>query len=244
MKLLQLKLDQIRTNGGTQIRATINRETVTEYAEAIEDGAEFPAVVVFWDRVAYWLADGFHRLFAHLEAGVKTITCDVREGTLRDALLFAVGANAEPRALKRSREDKWRAVEVLLADPEWSQWSSREIARRCSVSDRFVGIVRDELMRRAAEAAGASANVRRRPKPTAPRKFSRGGKVLSQAIKETPEDEIKRRDFGWAETVLTDVIARMAPHGADRTCKTVQRALDALRYDRLRLLPPEKPRAA
>src|SRR5262249_748690 len=30
-------------------------------------------------------------------------------------------------------------------DPEWSEWSSREIARRCGVSDKFVGRVRKRL---------------------------------------------------------------------------------------------------
>ena len=41
----RLPLAAIRTDGGTQPRAAINAETITEYAEAIQDGATFPALV-------------------------------------------------------------------------------------------------------------------------------------------------------------------------------------------------------
>jgi len=67
----------------------------------------------------------------------------VREGGRRYAILFAVGANAA-HGLKRSNRDKRTAV-LLLKDPEWSGWSDREIARRCTVSDRFVNGVRAAL---------------------------------------------------------------------------------------------------
>jgi hypothetical protein len=40
---------------------------------------------------------------------------------------------------------KRRAVSMLLQDPEWSQWSSREIARRAGVSHTFVESVRAKL---------------------------------------------------------------------------------------------------
>jgi len=33
----------------------------------------------------------------------------------------------------------------LLEDAEWGQWSDREIARRCGVSDPFVGKARSSL---------------------------------------------------------------------------------------------------
>jgi hypothetical protein len=40
--------------------------------------------------------------------------------------------------VRRTNEDKRRAVATLLNDPEWSQWSDREIGRRCGVRDRMV----------------------------------------------------------------------------------------------------------
>src|SRR5690606_22774478 len=59
------------------------------------------------------------------------------------AVLYAVGANAQ-HGLRRSKADKRRAVETLLLDSEWCQWSDREIARRCSVGHTLVANVRKE----------------------------------------------------------------------------------------------------
>lgn len=140
----KLKLSEIRVDGGTQSRAGVDQVTVDEYAAAMTDGADFPALVVFYDGSTYWLADGFHRFTAAKQAKLKNFACDVRQGTQRDAVLFSVGANAT-HGLRRTNADKRRAVEKLLTDAEWSLWSDREIARRCGVSNRFVSNLRDEL---------------------------------------------------------------------------------------------------
>ncbi len=42
-------------------------------------------------------------------------------------------------------EDKKRAVETMLRDNEWQQWSDREIARICKVSNMLVSKRRQEL---------------------------------------------------------------------------------------------------
>lgn len=140
----RVDLRQIRTDGGTQPRAGIDQETVADYAHELTEGAKFPPVTLFYDGSNYWLADGFHRVAAFKFAGKQRIDADVKQGTLRDAQLFAVGANAT-HGLRRSREDKRRAVTMLLEDEEWVQWSDREIARRCKVSNTFVGNMREEL---------------------------------------------------------------------------------------------------
>jgi hypothetical protein len=134
----------VRTDGGTQARAGLHEPTVTEYVEAMRAGEEFPAVVVFYDGTDYWLADGFHRQAATLYVGRDYIVADVRQGTKRDAVLYAVGANAR-HGLRRTDADKRRAVETLLRDDVWSKWSNREVARQCGVSKGFVGDVRAEL---------------------------------------------------------------------------------------------------
>ena len=71
-------------------------------------------------RSSYWLADGFHRYHAHKQAGLDDIRVDLRQGNLREAILYSVGANAH-HGLRRSNEDKRRAVLRLLEDPEWEQ---------------------------------------------------------------------------------------------------------------------------
>ncbi|MDR9404902.1 MAG: hypothetical protein RI580_15855 [Halothece sp. Uz-M2-17] len=70
----------------------------------------------------------------------------------RDAILHSVGANAT-HGLRRSNQDKRKAVVTLLQDNEWSQWSDafgsvfdlRAIARQCQVSTPLVGKIRQEL---------------------------------------------------------------------------------------------------
>ena len=85
----------------------------------------------------YWLADGFHRFYAAQGCERQEVECDVREGGLRDAILCSVGANAA-HGLRRTNEDKRRAVMKMLNDPEWAGWPGREIARRCGVAEGYV----------------------------------------------------------------------------------------------------------
>lgn len=131
----------IRVDGGTQSRASLYQNVVDDYASAIGDGAAFPAVVLFYDGKDHWLADGFHRYHAHVKLGLAEIDADVRQGTRRDAILYSVGAN-ESHGLRRTNEDKRRAVLTLLNDGEWVRWSDNEIARQCGVSQPFVSKLR------------------------------------------------------------------------------------------------------
>lgn len=140
----QLTVSAIRLDGGTQPRAQLNWVIISEYAESMQDGVEFPAVTVFYDGSDYWLADGFHRTHAAKQAELTTINADVRQGTRRDAVLYSVSANSQ-HGLRRTNEDKRRAVETLLRDDEWRKWSDNEVSRRCGVAVSFVGKVRKEL---------------------------------------------------------------------------------------------------
>jgi hypothetical protein len=117
---------------------------MAEFVEAMLLGADFPPVTVFKDGSTYWLADGFHRVSAAKQAGLETIRTEVREGILRDAILFAVGCN-DTHGLRRSNADKRKAVEMLLADEEWATKSDRWIAEKCLVSPTFVGSMRASI---------------------------------------------------------------------------------------------------
>lgn len=139
-----LDINHIRIDGGTQPRAELNHEVINDYAQQMQEDAHFPPVIVFYDGNDHWLADGFHRYHAEKQIGRWIIDAEVRQGTRRDAVLFSVGANAS-HGLRRTNADKRRAVETLLRDEEWSNWSNREIARKCSVSDIFVGKIRENL---------------------------------------------------------------------------------------------------
>lgn len=145
--MTELDVKLIKLDGGTQARAGTDRDTVNEYVEALRESDStwpFPPVIVYHDGNAYWLADGFHRITAARKHGRFVCEADIRQGTQRDAILHAAGANAE-HGLRRTPEDKKRAVRRLLEDAEWGKWSDREIARRCRVSPTFVGNIRKEL---------------------------------------------------------------------------------------------------
>jgi uncharacterized small protein (DUF1192 family) len=134
----------VRQDGGTQARAAMAQEAIDEYALAMSEGKEFPSITVFFDGKVYWLGDGFHRVAAHTKTfGIAPIRAEVQDGSQRDALLFAAGANSD-HGLRRTNADKRRAVSVLLNDAEWSQWSDREIARRVGVSNDFVSRMRKD----------------------------------------------------------------------------------------------------
>lgn len=141
-----IELSKIRIDGGTQPRAELNQATVDEYAEAIKTGAQLPPVTLFYDGAHYWLADGFHRYFGAKAAGRTTIHEDITPGTLREAILYSLSANSK-HGLRRSNADKRRAVQTLLDDPEWSKWSSNEIAKRCAVGDHLVAEMRKPSLR-------------------------------------------------------------------------------------------------
>lgn len=143
MQVTTLKLEQIDITGGTQPRAEINTDTVRDYADDMINGDKFQPVDVYFDGVVYWLADGFHRFHAARKAELSEIEATVYQGTLREAILHSVGANAK-HGLRRSNEDKRRSVKTLLEDEEWSQRSNRWIAEICGVSDRFVGNLRND----------------------------------------------------------------------------------------------------
>ena len=138
-----LKIDNIRLDGGTQPRSQIEDATVIRYAAAMKDGHVFPPVTIFHDGSDYWLADGFHRVRAAQHNGACEIESDVHQGTRRDAVLFSVSANIT-HGVPRTTGDTRRAVEVLLSDGEWSQWSNMEIARRCGCSESYVRSLRKD----------------------------------------------------------------------------------------------------
>lgn len=155
-----IELEKIRIDGGTQPRAELNQATVEEYAEAIKGGASLPPVTLFYDGAHYWLADGFHRYFGAKAAGRTTIYEDITPGTLRDAILYSLSANSK-HGLRRSNADKRRAVQTLLADAEWSKWSSHEIARRCAVGVDLVIAVRNSYLSETTDSAPQTITVTR-----------------------------------------------------------------------------------
>ena len=140
----QINIHIIRTDGDTQSRVRLNQEVVNEYAEHLKDGDVFPPMVVFHDGSDYWLADGFHRLFAMKANGVSSVEVDVRTGTVEDAQLYSFSANGK-RGLSNSPEDNRSIIIRMISHPKWGKWTNAEISRHVGVSAMTVGRIKHSL---------------------------------------------------------------------------------------------------
>jgi protein gp37 len=138
---VKLQLERITLDQDIQPREEIDHDVVSEYADDYKAGVAFPPVSVFHDGTTYWLSDGYHRYYGAREAGISAIEALVTKGGKREAMLQSVGCNAT-HGVRRTNDDKRRAVLRLLKDKEWARWSDREIAKRCAVSNHFVADVR------------------------------------------------------------------------------------------------------
>jgi hypothetical protein len=142
-RLVKLKLDSIRLDAGTQTRSRLDEMVVSDYAEAMIRGDRFPPVIVFKSNGEFIMADGFHRAKAARKARLTHILAELRKGTRRDALRFALGANHK-HGLRRSNLDKRRAVEIALT--EFENLSDHLLSEMCGVSQSFVTNVRQQLI--------------------------------------------------------------------------------------------------
>jgi len=203
-----LAVDGITTDG-TQSRAKISDDVVEEYAAAMREGTKLPPLDVFTDGKNYWLADGFHRFFAALRCEKATIRCHVRQGGKREALKYSLGANSN-HGLRRTNEDKRRAVELALSDEEWRKLSDRAIAEMCGVSNTFVGNVRESLEVVQVSTVDTSANV-----PNSLRR-GRDGKLQPGAKRKKASDGNsdalgKSTESAYDGAPTSEATARVAP---------------------------------
>jgi ParB-like chromosome segregation protein Spo0J len=143
---VELPIASIRLDRTIQQRAGgVSNAVLNDYALSIGEWIHRVPVTVYRDPSgACVLADGFHRVAAAKLAGLQHIHCTVLVGGYREALLFACGANATHGA-RRTAADKRRAVETLLHDAEWCQWSNRRIAEQIGVDHKTVGTIRAQL---------------------------------------------------------------------------------------------------
>jgi len=160
---MKLAIDQILISDKTRVRVRIDPKTVDEYAEAMKNGAIFPAVTVFAEPNSqrYYLADGETRILAKLKNGDLTVGVDVKEGDRHAAFEYALTANTA-HGMRRSSADKHHGVAMALADPHYDDWSLRQLAELCMVSHETVRNIKQESLSPDGEPGG---NVRPRKAP-------------------------------------------------------------------------------
>ncbi len=162
-----LPIASIRVDGGTQPRAVLDFDAIEDYAEAMTGGVKFPPVTVFYDGDSYWLADGFHRVKAAYAAGFDSVLCDVHQGTIEEAQWYSFSAN-RGNGLRRTTQDKQRAVKAALVHGRGTTLSDTQLARHIGVDQKTVTNWRRQLE--------ASQEI---PK-MATRAVTRGGKTYQQ----------------------------------------------------------------
>ena len=149
-----------------QPRAELDQDAIDDYALAFEEAdnrwpESMPPIHVFQDEGGVlWLADGWHRVHAAKKRGVETVVAMIHKGDRRAALIYSTGVNDE-HGLRRTNEDKRRAVTTLLKDEQWSKKSVREIASQCKVSRPLVESVKAEL-----DKEGSGSCYAEKPIPT------------------------------------------------------------------------------
>lgn len=161
-------LTAIQRDTSIQTRAEINMETVNSYAEAMTEGAKFPAVVLFGTKDKCWIGDGWHRVMAAEQIDALDIHAEVLPGGKDDALWYAMGAN-KAHGLPMKRGDVKRAVE--LAVKTWPNKSQQEIAEQVGCSVSYVnGVKKDKFTSEIIPPTRTDSMGRTRPTTYATRK--------------------------------------------------------------------------
>jgi hypothetical protein len=146
MPIKMLKVIDLEKPGLSQSRVAADSETIAKYKAAWEAGVtDFPEIVVYQDGEKYHIADGFHRVQSLMLANLgkkvehRKIACEVRSGTLQDAIAYSLGANLR-HGLLPSIGDKKRAVLLYYGlNSEHCAQSNNTVSKACGCSHTFVG---------------------------------------------------------------------------------------------------------
>jgi hypothetical protein len=144
MKPTHISLNEIIIDDEIIARVELNEKYLAEIENDLKDGAKLPPVIVFSDKTDYYLVDGLHRYHAVKNQKQETIIAMIHKGDKRAAILFSCSVNSE-NGLRRTNDDKRKAVNKMLTDSEWSQWSDGVIAKHAGVTQPFVSRMRRDL---------------------------------------------------------------------------------------------------
>jgi hypothetical protein len=185
-------LSKIRRDCVPLSRVKLDESVIQEYAEAMEHKAQFPPITVFYDEIDYWCVDGFHRIAAALKKGETRISAIIKDGSLLQAQLYSFGVN-KTHGLRRTNEDKRKAVEGALEHDKGSGRTDSVIAEHCGVTHELVRTVRASL-----ESGGRICQVNER--------IGKDGKTYD--VSKTQEANKKRAKKTTTSTTTTTVTVK------------------------------------
>lgn len=150
--LRKIKIVDLEKPDLSQSRIKSDPETIASYKATWESNeANFPPIVVYTvgypesGVTKYHIADGFHRvqalMMARLDLAVekRTIACEIRSGTIEDAIAYSLSANLD-HGLRPSTADKKRAILLYYGlNPINCSHSNNQVGKACGCSHTFVG---------------------------------------------------------------------------------------------------------
>jgi hypothetical protein len=220
-----LKIADLKITQDFQAREKINQRAVSDYEYNLQNAIKMPPISVVRSGEELIVVDGFHRLHAHQNLGRDRIEALITEGDPETALKLAIGAN-QTHGLRRSDEDKARAVVLALKNPDLGKGSDREIGKLCGVSHSFVGKMRASL----GKEKSCSKFSRKQVFPTKPEVDSNPPPIDEAAIQLEELAEITKQ-LEEENTALRDRLAAELMGGTPQERAAAQQTIDDLRKE-------------
>lgn len=226
-EMKHIEVAQIAVDASTQTRASISEPVVTDYAEKMLNGAQFPAIVLFHDGNHYYIGDGFHRVLASQRNGAVTVASDVRPGTREDALWFALGANRE-HGHQMTKADKKHAV--IVAVQTFPNRTQTEMANQIGCTQGFVSqVISANNLTRPGKVAGKDG----KSYPATHEQPARPQSPLRQKIADMTiggaSSKAVREATGASQGTIADVRKQLGVAGLSLARDAVSGRLDAMK---------------
>ena len=127
-----------------QPRKVFEKSWAADLAKWFKEGTQFPEVRVYQLLDGRLIqAEGHHRRFALQSIGEDDILCDVANGTMEDAIIYAAGSNRENRGiLQMSDKGITKAVGMLFGFEKWWTKPNAVIAKHVGCSSTKIGCLR------------------------------------------------------------------------------------------------------
>lgn len=145
-----VSLNAILADHEIQSRVEVDMEWVNMLGNIVASGIKLPPIDVFRDpalaknKRIYLLANGFHRVTLARKNGDQAIDAVIHEGDRREAILFSIGANVN-NGKSLTNADRKKAAYTLLRDPEWTKWTTLQLAKKVGVAPSSITRWRAEI---------------------------------------------------------------------------------------------------
>lgn len=122
----------------------LDRENIARLAELLTEGGEFnDAIEVFHDGENHFLAHGFHRYHAYMQASIDAVEAVIHKGDIEAAIDFSCKPLNSEHGAPETRADRERRVRRMIE--RHTDWADKRIGDHCGVSNHTVKRYRDDM---------------------------------------------------------------------------------------------------